>query len=273
MTAGASRLRELGERWSLDSRQLATLERIVAMLVSDPLAPSAVAPDAVLDVHVADSLSALALPQVTRARTVADLGSGAGFPGLALAVALPRARVALVESVSRKCRFLERVCSGAGVENAHVVHARAERWPDGLGRHDLVTARALAPLAVLCEYAAPLLASGGTLVAWKGEIGLSEAQMGERAAPRCSAWSRAGWSARNPMLAAWRIICTPIARLRQRRRVTPAVPGSLANDRSAGRREPLRRCVDGAGAPRSHDPGAPNAAPGQPRARPGATAR
>lgn len=182
MTAGASRLRELGERWSLDSRQLATLERIVAMLVSDPLAPSAVAPDAVLDVHVADSLSALALPQVTRARTVADLGSGAGFPGLALAVALPRARVALVESVSRKCRFLERVCSGAGVENAHVVHARAERWPDGLGRHDLVTARALAPLAVLCEYAAPLLASGGTLVAWKGEIGLSEAQMGERAA-------------------------------------------------------------------------------------------
>lgn len=182
MTAGASRLRELGERWSLDSRQLATLERIVAMLVSDPLAPSAVAPDAVLDVHVADSLSALALPEVTRARTVADLGSGAGFPGLALAVALPRARVALVESVSRKCRFLERVCSGAGVENAHVVHARAERWPDGLGRHDLVTARALAPLAVLCEYAAPLLASGGTLVAWKGEIGLSEAQMGERAA-------------------------------------------------------------------------------------------
>ncbi|MGD1050465.1 MAG: 16S rRNA (guanine(527)-N(7))-methyltransferase RsmG [Solirubrobacteraceae bacterium] len=182
MTAGASRLRELGERWSLDSRQLATLERIVEMLVSDPLAPSAVAPDAVLDVHVADSLSALALPEVTRARTVADLGSGAGFPGLALAVALPRARVALVESVSRKCRFLERVCSGAGVENAHVVHARAERWPDGLGRHDLVTARALAPLAVLCEYAAPLLASGGTLVAWKGEIGLSEAQMGERAA-------------------------------------------------------------------------------------------
>lgn len=182
MTAGASRLRELGERWSLDSRQLATLERIVEVLVSDPLAPSAVAPDAVLDVHVADSLSALALPQVTRARTVADLGSGAGFPGLALAVALPRARVALVESVSRKCRFLERVCSGAGVENAHVVHARAERWPDGLGRHDLVTARALAPLAVLCEYAAPLLASGGTLVAWKGEIGLSEAQMGERAA-------------------------------------------------------------------------------------------
>ncbi len=182
MTAGASRLRELGERWSLDSRQLATLERIVEVLVSDPLAPSAVAPDAVLDVHVADSLSALALPEVTRARTVADLGSGAGFPGLALAVALPRARVALVESVSRKCRFLERVCSGAGVENAHVVHARAERWPDGLGRHDLVTARALAPLAVLCEYAAPLLASGGTLVAWKGEIGLSEAQMGERAA-------------------------------------------------------------------------------------------
>jgi 16S rRNA (guanine527-N7)-methyltransferase len=182
VTSSGTRLAQLGDRWSLDSRQLATLERIVELLVSDPLAPSAVAPEAVLDVHVADSLSALALPEVTRARVAADLGSGAGFPGLALAVALPQARVALVESVSRKCRFLERVCTDAGVENAHVVNARAEQWPDGLARHDLVTARALAPLGVLCEYAAPLLAPGGTLVAWKAEVGRSEAQTAERAA-------------------------------------------------------------------------------------------
>jgi 16S rRNA (guanine527-N7)-methyltransferase len=178
----STRLAELGQRWGLDSGQLATLARIAALLTADPLAPSAVPADAALDVHVADSLSALELEEVTGARVVADLGSGAGFPGLVLAVALPQARVALVESVARKCEFIERVRSDAAVENAHVVHARAEQWPEGLGRHDLVTARALAPLGVVCEYAAPLLAIGGTLVAWKGAIPPTEAQTAQRAA-------------------------------------------------------------------------------------------
>jgi len=176
------RLAELGRRWALDSGALATLGLIVELLAADPLAPSAVPADAALDVHVADSLSALALEQVTGARLIADLGSGAGFPGLVLAVALPQARVALVESVARKCEFIERVRSDAGVANAHVVHARAEQWPEGVGRHDLVTARALAPLGVVCEYAAPLLAIGGTLVAWKGAISPTEAQTAQRAA-------------------------------------------------------------------------------------------
>jgi 16S rRNA (guanine527-N7)-methyltransferase len=175
-------LAELGRRWGLESDALATLGRIVELLAADPLAPSAVPAEEALDVHVADSLSALALEEVTGARAIADLGSGAGFPGLALAVALPKARVALVESVARKCEFIERVRSDAGVQNARVVHARAEQWPEGLGRHDLVTARALAPLGVVCEYAAPLLAIGGTLVAWKGAIAPAEEQTAERAA-------------------------------------------------------------------------------------------
>jgi 16S rRNA (guanine527-N7)-methyltransferase len=178
----STRLAELGQRWGLDSGQLAALAHIVEMLAADPLAPSAVPAAAALDVHVADSLSALALEEVTGARVIADLGSGAGFPGLVLAVALPQARVALVESVARKCEFIERVRSDAAVENAHVVHARAEQWPEGLGRHDLVTARALAPLGVVCEYAAPLLAIAGTLVAWKGAIPPTEARTAQRAA-------------------------------------------------------------------------------------------
>jgi 16S rRNA (guanine527-N7)-methyltransferase len=182
VTDRSPRLAELGRRWALDSEALATLGRIVELLAADPLAPSAVPAEAALDVHIADSLSALALEEVTGARVIADLGSGAGFPGLALAVALPQARVALVESVARKCEFIARVCSDAGVQNAHVVHARAEQWPEGIGRHDLVTARALAPLGVVCEYAAPLLALGGTLVAWKGAIAPTEAQTAQRAA-------------------------------------------------------------------------------------------
>ena len=175
-------LNDLGERWRLAPAQIAALDRALEVLATDPYAPSSVRGAAAVDVHVADSLSALALDCVVHARVVADLGSGAGFPGLVLAVALPDARVALVESATRKCEFLERLCSLAGIGNARVVRARAEEWAEGLGAHDLVVARALAPLAVVCEYAAPLLAIGGSLVAWKGAVAESESTAAVRAA-------------------------------------------------------------------------------------------
>ena len=116
------------------------------------------------------------------ARRIADLGSGAGWPGLALAAALPARTVALVESAIRRCRYLERAVEAAGWRTSTVVHARAEEWADGLGAYDLVTARALAALPVVVEYAAPLLAEGGVLVAWKGAASAEEAQAGARAA-------------------------------------------------------------------------------------------
>ena len=119
-------------------------------------------------VHVADSLVALELDSVRSARTLADLGAGAGFPGLPLAVALPYSEVRLIESQRRKCTFIEGVCRAAGIENARVVCVRAEEWTDGLGSNDVVLARALAAPAVVLEYAAPLLRLGGTLVDWRG---------------------------------------------------------------------------------------------------------
>ena len=97
-------------------------------------------------------------------------------------MALPEARVALVESVGRKCAFLDRAAAAAGLRNVAVVPARAEAWEEGLGAHDLVTARALAPLNVLVEYAAPLLAEGGHLVAWKGRPDPEEEADGAAAA-------------------------------------------------------------------------------------------
>ena len=99
---------------------------------------------------------------------MADIGTGAGFPGLALAVALPASEVRLVESQSKKCQFVRRVIAAAGVDNARVVEGRAEEWPEGLGAHDAVLARALAPPPVVLEYAAPLLERGGVLVDWRG---------------------------------------------------------------------------------------------------------
>jgi 16S rRNA (guanine527-N7)-methyltransferase len=177
-------LNSLGERWRLSPGQIGMLARVLEVLATDPLAPSSVRGAAAVDVHVADSLSALALECVVRARAVADLGSGAGFPGVVLAVALPDASIDLVESAARKCEFLERLCSATEIRNARVVRARAEEWAEGLGAHDLVVARALAPLAVVCEYAAPLLAIGGSLVAWKGAVAESEAVAAARAAPQ-----------------------------------------------------------------------------------------
>lgn len=121
-----------------------------------------------VDVHVADSLVALELDDVRSSRVLTDIGAGGGFPGLVLAIALPSASVTLVESVGRKCDFLRRAVAHLELGNVGVVNDRVESWADGRERSDVVTARALAPLAVLLEYAGPLLRVGGSLVAWKG---------------------------------------------------------------------------------------------------------
>jgi 16S rRNA (guanine527-N7)-methyltransferase len=177
------RLEELGRRYGVPPAGIQALEAILALQAEDPAASTTVSrPSEAVDRHVADSLVAVDLPAVLHARRIADLGSGAGWPGLALAAALPDARVALVESAIRHCRYLERAVAAGRLENAEVVHARAEEWAGGLNANDIVTARALAALPVLCEYAAPLLADGGMLVAWKGAVEADEASEGEAAA-------------------------------------------------------------------------------------------
>lgn len=159
----------LAERYGLPDVAPGRLGVLLDTLAADPHAPTTVrAPAEALDVHIADSLVALELPLVREASRIADLGAGAGFPGLPLAVALPAAEVTLVESVARKCAFIRASADAADLTNVEVVADRAESWRAGFGACDLVTARALAPLAVLAEYAAPLLREGGALVAWKG---------------------------------------------------------------------------------------------------------
>lgn len=152
-------------------------------MAGDPEAPTTVTERAgILRDHLADSLVGLELPEVRAACAVADLGSGAGFPGLPLAIALPGARVSCVESNGRKCAFITRAAEACGAANAVTVHARAEEWADGIKACDLVTARALAPLAVVAEYAAPLLTVGGALVAWRGQRDPYDEAGGARAA-------------------------------------------------------------------------------------------
>jgi 16S rRNA (guanine527-N7)-methyltransferase len=178
-----SSLDEVGRRFGLSEHGIAALRPVLDLQAEDPTASTTVRdPDAAADRHVADSLVALEIPAVGAARRVADLGSGAGWPGLALASALPSARIALVESAVRHCRYLERAVAASGLTNVEVVHARVEEWQAGFNANDLVTARALAALPVVVEYAAPLLVEGGHLVAWKGEMAADEATDGVAAA-------------------------------------------------------------------------------------------
>jgi 16S rRNA (guanine527-N7)-methyltransferase len=159
----------------LSASQLAQLATVLGVLECDEHAPTTVrtARDAA-ERHLADSLVGLDFDYLIDARVIADLGAGAGFPGLALAVALPAARVALVESQRRKCEFLDRICAAARIENASVVCARAEEWAAGATANDAVVARALAAQPVVLEYAAPLLRLGGALLDWRGKREQSE---------------------------------------------------------------------------------------------------
>jgi len=178
-------LEGLANRFELDARQGDQLTALLDELVGDGRAPTNVHDrQRALEVHLADSLVALELPELRRARSLADLGSGVGMPGAALAVALPECDVRLVESQARRCEFLEGLVRAATLANARVVCARAEEWPEGLGAHKALCARALAPQPVVLEYAAPLLRLGGVLVDWRGRRDREQERAAGRAAER-----------------------------------------------------------------------------------------
>lgn len=148
------------------------LEPMIGLLRSSPVSLSSVRdPEEIRRIHFSDSFSGLILPEVRAATRVLDLGSGAGFPGIPLALALPETGFTLVDSVGRKADFIAGAISDLGLDNATAVHARSEDLARGPEREafDLVTARAVAPLDALAELAAPLLTPEGALVAWKGE--------------------------------------------------------------------------------------------------------
>jgi 16S rRNA (guanine527-N7)-methyltransferase len=140
-------------------------------LLSEPRAPvSEASARHARQVHLDDSLSGLELEEIRSAARLADLGSGAGLPGLVLAACLPGARFHLIESIGRKCEFLREAISRMELGNASVVCGRSEEWAAGEGReaYDVVTARAVGSLAMIAELASPLLTEGGVLAAWKG---------------------------------------------------------------------------------------------------------
>lgn len=131
--------------------------------------------------HFLDSLVALPILPPD-ARTLIDLGTGAGLPGLPLAIARPDLSVTLVDSVRKKVRFVEHVIADLALSNARAFWGRAEdlgRQPEHRERYGVATARAVAETAVLAEYALPLLRLGGVALLWKhgdlrAELGRAE---------------------------------------------------------------------------------------------------
>jgi 16S rRNA (guanine527-N7)-methyltransferase len=155
----------------LDPAGREALGKVLELLGEERASVSSVVDDRAWKVHVADSLTGLEVPELSAATRIADVGAGAGFPGLALAVALPGAQVDLVESIGRKCLFMQRAIGEARISNATVLNARSEDLASADGResYDIVTARAVGRLSTLAELASPLLKPKGVLVAWKGK--------------------------------------------------------------------------------------------------------
>ncbi len=145
-------------------------------------------PQEVVTRHFLDSLTcAPLLPSAATSHTprLLDVGTGAGFPGLPLAIALPNWDVTLLEATGKKVRFLETVIAELGLTNAHALAGRAEEVahkPAYRGRFDAVTARAVAALPTLLEYCAPFAHAGGVVILpKKGDLS-DELAAGQRAA-------------------------------------------------------------------------------------------
>lgn len=167
----------------LDAEARAKLGTVLALLAGERASVSSVVDDRAWRVHVVDSLTGLELSDLRQSRRIADIGAGAGFPGLVLAVALPNAHVDLIESVGRKCEFMRRAIGDAEISNVSVLNTRSEDQAKGAGReaYDAVTARAVGRLSTLAELASPLLEPNGVLIAWKGKRDQAEEQQLENA--------------------------------------------------------------------------------------------
>src|SRR2546430_1416151 len=146
-------------------------------------------PEEVLIKHFLDSLSVLKVYDNPRTRLL-DIGSGAGFPGLPLKIVRPQWQVVLLEATRKKVAFLQHIIETLQLENVEAVHARAEdvgHKPEYRAAFDVVTARAVASLPALLEYAAPFCRVGGQIILLKKVSLEDELAQGKRAASELGA--------------------------------------------------------------------------------------
>lgn len=140
-------------------------------------------PEEIVEKHFVDCLTLLAHCKIKEGAKVVDVGTGAGFPGIPLKIMRPDIELTLLDSLNKRLNFLKEVCSALHL-NANFVHKRAEEAGiDHAMREsfDIATARAVAPLNVLCEYCLPLVKMKGYFLAMKGPGAEDELQGAQHA--------------------------------------------------------------------------------------------
>ncbi|CDG02936.1 Putative Ribosomal RNA small subunit methyltransferase G [Clostridium chauvoei JF4335] len=121
--------------------------------------------------HFIDCIKAFKSEQIRNASTIIDVGTGAGFPGLPIAIMNPNVKVTLLDSLNKRINFLNTVINELGLKNITTIHSRAEdgaRKPELREKFDIATSRAVANMAVLSEFCMPYVKKGGYFVALKG---------------------------------------------------------------------------------------------------------
>lgn len=132
--------------------------------------------------HFLDSLEILRTEKLSGSYTLCDVGSGAGFPSIPLAIMNENAQVVIIDALNKRIKFLNNLCEKLKLTNVIALHKRAEEYAKETDkRFDIVTARAVAKLNVLAELCLPLTKIGGYFIAMKGQTGLEETEMAKNA--------------------------------------------------------------------------------------------
>ena len=134
--------------------------------------------------HFVDSVTCCGLPEYKEAEKIMDMGTGAGFPGVPLAILSPDKEFILADSLNKRLKIIEELCQNIGITNVRTVHGRAEdlgRDTEHREKYDICLSRAVANLSVLAEYCLPFVRVGGHMLAYKGADAESELADAERA--------------------------------------------------------------------------------------------
>lgn len=121
--------------------------------------------------HFIDSVACYDFPQYADAEEVVDMGTGAGFPGVPLAILSPEKKFVLIDSLNKRLKIIQDLCQNIGINNVVTIHGRAEdlgKDAKHREKYDLCVSRAVASLNVLCEYCLPFVKPGGSMIAYKG---------------------------------------------------------------------------------------------------------